>query len=316
MAKQSVTADNFVRAETARMFDGAVLARTGGALSTWLHYRAPMPIDQQDVIRMNRDTLYSGCVVDLSKGATLTLPETAGRYLSVMIVNEDHFINKVYHEAGTHELTMEEHGTRFVSPVMRIFVDPTDEADVKAVNELQDAVLIEAGSDGPYTHPEYDEPSRKKVFDAVASLNEGLSTERMFGAKADVDPVRHLVGTAVGWGGLPMTEAFYLIESEPREVGHFQLTLRDVPVDGFWSMTIYNRDGFMESNPYDAYSANNVTSDADVDGSVTLNLAPSNDGLTNHLYIMDGWNFIFRLYQPGPAVLDGSWKLPEIVRVG
>jgi hypothetical protein len=34
-------------------------------------------------------------------------------------------------------------------------------------------------------------------------------------------------------------------------------------VDAFWSVTIYNRDGCLEANPYDSHSRNSVTSVAD-----------------------------------------------------
>jgi hypothetical protein len=44
-----------------------------------------MPLDKQAVIRMNRDTLYSAAIVDISKGATLTIPDAGNRYLSVMV---------------------------------------------------------------------------------------------------------------------------------------------------------------------------------------------------------------------------------------
>ena len=50
---------------------------------------------------MNRDTLYSSAVVDISEGATLTLPDTAGRYLSAMVVNRDHYVNAVLHGPAT-----------------------------------------------------------------------------------------------------------------------------------------------------------------------------------------------------------------------
>ena len=46
------------------------------------------------------------------------------------------------------------------------------------------------------------------------------------------------------------------------------------------------------------------------DGSVTLNLAPGGEGLTNHLYVTDGWNYALRLYRPQPAVLDKTWTPP------
>ena len=108
-----VNVDNFARAETALQMDRA-LKILGINVNTWGHFRTPTPLDKQTVIRMNRDTLYSAAVIDISKGATLTIPEAGDRYLSIMVVNEDHYINKVYHDAGTYELTMEEFHTPYV----------------------------------------------------------------------------------------------------------------------------------------------------------------------------------------------------------
>ena len=71
-----------------------------------------MSLDDPTVIRSNRDTLYSGAIVDISKGATLTIPETNGRYVSVMVVNEDHYLSKMHHGQGTYQLTMDEFDTR------------------------------------------------------------------------------------------------------------------------------------------------------------------------------------------------------------
>ena len=59
--------DNFVRAETARMFDN-IVALAGG-VNRWYHYREPTPLDRQPVIRMNRDTLYIGAIVDIRSRA-------------------------------------------------------------------------------------------------------------------------------------------------------------------------------------------------------------------------------------------------------
>jgi hypothetical protein len=38
-----------------------------------------------------------------------------------------------------------------------------------------------------------------------------------------------------------------------------KLVAKDVPVDGFWSITVYNADGYMQANPFNAYSLNNIT---------------------------------------------------------
>ncbi len=310
-----VNVDNFVVAETARMFDQFVAA--SGGMNRWTHFRAPTPVETQPVIRMNRDTLYSIAVVDLADGATVRLPEVGDRYLSAMVVNEHHHINGVLHGAGDHELRMADHGSRFVAVATRVFLDPEDPADVAAVNAIQDQLAIEAGSSGPYEHPDYDGDSLDTTRTAVLALAKGVhDAARMFGPADVVDPIRHLLGTAAGWGGLPETEAFYAIDSEARPVGAYTLTFEDVPVDAFWSVSLYNREGYFEPNPYDSFSANSVTSTPEADGSVVLHLAPEPGDAPNHLYVMDGWNYTVRLYRPRPAILDGTWTPPTPRPVG
>ncbi len=68
-----VNVDNFVRAGTAFQFDR--LVKTAGGVNQWGHLRLPTPEEKQDVIRMNRDTVYSFAVVDISAGARVTLPD-------------------------------------------------------------------------------------------------------------------------------------------------------------------------------------------------------------------------------------------------
>ena len=91
-----VNVDNFARAESDRMLSD--LAGAAGGVNRWTHVRRPTPIGGQTVIRMNRDTLYSFAVVDLSEPATVTLPDAGDRYLSVMVVNQDHYINTMVKE--------------------------------------------------------------------------------------------------------------------------------------------------------------------------------------------------------------------------
>ncbi len=95
-----------------------------------------------------------------------------------------------------------------------------------------------------------------------------------------------------------------------------QLTVRDVPVDGFWSISIYNRDGYFEENPYESYSLNSVIADPNDDGSFTLNFGTQPSGRPNFLYVMDGWSYNVRLYQPRREILDGDWHFPVPQLVG
>ena len=66
-----VTLENFSTVETAFQFDRS-LAMCGGQVNRFAHLRAPVPLDRQSVIRMQRDTLYSVAIVDISAGAELT----------------------------------------------------------------------------------------------------------------------------------------------------------------------------------------------------------------------------------------------------
>ena len=90
----------------------------------------------------------------------------------------------------------------------------------------------------------------------------------------------------------------------------YVLTVRDVPVDGFWSITVYNAKGYMEPNPLNAYSVNSVTAKPSGDGSVTVHFG-GNPGSVNYLPITQGWSYVVRMYQPRRQVVDGSWTFPE-----
>lgn len=305
-----VNVDNYVRAETASQID-RFLKLTGG-VNKWFHNRQPTPLDKQNVIRMNRDTLYSFCVVDISKVATLTLPDPGERYMSMMVVNEDEYINKVFHKGGTYKLTMNEFDTPYVILGGRILANPVDPDDIKTANALQDQMKIEAASAKSYSHPNYDRKTYEATYKALLELSKGIpDTKHMFGKKEEVTETRHMLGAAFGWGGLPIYEAFYITKTEPRKAGEFQLTVKDVPVDGFWSISIYNKDGYFEKNKFNSYSINNLTAKPNADGSITVNFGESKDGKNNFLYVMDGWNYAVRLYQPRKEILDGEWTFPS-----
>ncbi|TXG83755.1 MAG: DUF1214 domain-containing protein [Thermomicrobiales bacterium] len=86
---------------------------------------------------------------------------------------------------------------------------------------------------------------------------------------ADVDPISWLIGTASGWGGNPRQNAIYspLFPAKNDGTTGYHLILRNVPVDGFWSVTAYNAEGFMFENDQKAYSVNNMTAKRNTDGS-------------------------------------------------
>jgi hypothetical protein len=80
-----VTADDFVRAECDLYFGNA--QKDAGGTGKFFHHREPTQVEKQPVIRMNRDTLYSGAVFDLEAGpVTITLPDAGKRFMSMQVI--------------------------------------------------------------------------------------------------------------------------------------------------------------------------------------------------------------------------------------
>lgn len=308
-----VTTDNFRRAETDTYF--ARFVKEGG-FGKFNHEREFAPIDNQAVIRLNRDTLYSFGVFDLDAApVTVTLPDAGKRYMAVQVIDEDHYVPDVFYAPGGYTLTKKKVGTRYVSLVVRTFVNPNDVADVRAVHALQDAIRVEQKAVGKFEVPDWDQASLKKVREALLALaaaGGGIDSARMFGRRGEVDPVQHLIGTAAGWGGNPPYVALYAGAEPKHNNGKtvYRQTVKDVPVDGFWSVSVYNKDGYFQKNARNAYTVNNVTAKPNADGSVTIQFGGDETG-PNYLPTMPGWNYLVRMYRPRKEILDGTWKFPE-----
>jgi hypothetical protein len=91
----------------------------------------------------------------------------------------------------------------------------------------------------------------------------------------------------------------------------YKLTVKHVPVDGFWSISVYNKDGYFQKNQYGAYSLNNITAKKSADGSVNIQFGGCDGKIANCLPTMKGWNYMVRLYRPRKEILDGTRKFPE-----
>jgi hypothetical protein len=311
-ATEPVTVDTFVRAETDHMIR-ANMAAFGVDIGALTHVREPTTPENQPVIRMNQDTLYTGVVLDLSKPAQLTLPEVGGRYMSMHVVNQDHYMI-VESQPGTYELTEEMVGTRFAMVTIRTFVDVNDPADIEKAHAAQDVIEISGGGDGPFIAPDWDLEDlaiARKALSDIAIL--GFDSSYAFGGKDEVRPIDHLIGAAAGWGGLPKRAATYLIDAVDSNDGAtlHAFTVKDVPVDAFWSITIYNADGYLEANDLGVNSYNNFSAVPNDDGSHTIHLGGCDDGRTNCVPITPGWNYTVRLYEPREKILGGTWTFPE-----
>lgn len=307
-----VTVDNFVRAET-DLYMGRIVK--DGFLGKFEHRREPADLVKQTVIRLNRDTLYSAGVFDLDAGPVeIDLPDAGDRFMSLQVISEDHYVPEVVYGAGTYKIDKEMVGTRYVAIALRTLVDPTNPEDIERVHELQDAVKVKQASTGSFDVPKWDQASQKTVRDALLVLGSTIPDfGGAFGPKGEVDPIRHLIGTALGWGGNPEKDATYLNVTPTGNDGTqvYKLHVTDVPVDGFWSVSLYNAAGYFQENQYNAYSVNNLTAKKGGDGSIDIQFGGCDGKVQNCLPIMKGWNYTVRLYRPHAEILNGTWTFPS-----
>jgi len=307
-----VTADNFIRAESDLYFGNIV---GDGGFGKLTHIRELTPLDKQLVVRSNRDTLYSAGVFDLDAGpVTITMPDPGGRFMSMQVITEDHYVPAVFYGQGEHTLTRDDIGTRYVAVAIRTLVNPNDEADLDDVHALQDAIAVQQDDAGSFEIPDWDPVSQEAVRDALLQLAATLpDSKKMFGTKDDTDPVRRLIGSAAAWGGNPEKDAIYFsvhpAENDGAKV--YRISVGQVPVDGFWSVTIYNNDGYFTPNPQNAYSLNDITARRGTGGIITIQFGGCDAATPNCLPITPGWNYLVRLYRPRDEILSGEWTFPE-----
>jgi len=313
-----VTPETYPIHETARqMLKNQDLA----GINELLHKRALTPTDDQPVVRMNRDTYYSLAVVDVSEGASITMPEVPeGTYMSVQPVTEDHRIQSMRYGAGTFELST--HVGRYLCLVIRLDsrLSPGEAA------ATQDQMSISAGATERFSAVPVDRASFDEVETALKAqmpaIAERDGVEALFGMFTDPGDEsaelfleeKYRVGAAVGWGGAQLVDNIYELSGNyPAETCH-QATFEDPMNAAFWSVTVYNRDGFMFN---DHASLNSHTATANDDDTFTISFgcgedAPNNIETANESGV---FNLGFRHYRPSDRVREGYRLLPSVTAV-
>lgn len=314
----TVDAFNFVRAETDVQMKS--YAEKYKAFGKFTHSRKAYDVDNQITLSGNRDTIYSFGVFDLSKSnLTITMPDAKGRYMTLMPISQNHDVYPGLNAPGKYTFTQKKVGTRYIIFVVRTFADPNNAKDMAKAHKLQDSIIVTQKNKGDISGlkdwNKKDMLAMRKAFDTLGSSM--TSSASFFGVKCDRSYFQNAMGIAVGWGGMQRKDALYLPGKVAKNDGKTAYTItvpKTVPVNGFWSVTIYNNKRFMVKNRYNAYSFNSVTARKNADGTTTLHLG-GNPKAINFLPTPKNWVYIVRLYQPKEEILNGSWKFPKAVEV-
>lgn len=307
-----VTPDNFVRAETDMQF--MTVVKRGG-FGRLVHDRDFPPAGRQPMAWADADVLRSRGVFDLELGPVeITLPPVGDRFISIEALDEDHYTLSMFYGPGTYSFSFDNVSTRYLLIVVRILADPASPADVAAVHALQDGIGVARQGGGRFVIPNWDPVSQAKVRVALQMLGNTIAgDDRTFGGRGEVDPVRHLVGTATHWDRCPPREITYLLSMPRRNDGTtvHRLHVGHVPVDGFWSLTVYDSNGHFLSDSPAGRTVNSRTGGRDADLGMSIQFGGSAVGAGNCLRIAQGWCFVVRMYRPRAEVLGGKWRFPE-----
>jgi len=307
-----VTPDNFVRAETDLQF--MTVVKRGG-FGRLVHERDFSPAGRQPVPWADADVLCSRGVFDLELGPVeVTVPACDGRFVSLEALDEDHYSLSMFYGPGTCTFSFDNVSTRYLMIVLRVMADPADRADLAAAHAMQDAVTVTRQGGGRFVIPNWDPASQSKVRVALQLLGNTIAgDERTFGRRGEVDPVRHLVGTATRWDRCPPRDIAYLLTVPRANDGRtvHRLNVGHVPMDSFWSLSVYDANGhFLSEGPH-GRSVNSRGAVRNADASVTVQFGACGPETPNCLAIARGWCYVVRLYRPRAEVLGGRWKFPE-----
>ena len=313
----AVTDENYALAESEIIFlDNLkkIAAATGtNGTGVFIHLRKGADPKDRAIMRINFDTIYSSAIVDLTEDAVLTMPETNGRYQSAWIITDEHYNPMAFVKPGIYTLTQENVGRRYAMIAIRTQVNTADPADMTITHELQDQLKLEQKDRGSYTHTnnwDMDEVLAMRAKYAEIGKQEGITSEVMFGEKGEVPLKEHNVGTAMGWGGLTPERAVYpSIYGESVEPQ--TLKLRDVPARAFWSVTVYDAEGYPQG---DVYNVNSAFAVPEEDGSVIIRFGGDKNA-PNYMDIYEDWNLALRIYEPTEAYFNGEWVMPELALV-
>ena len=310
-----VTKANYAAAETEVILAEYVrkIAKDtcSSGVGTFMHLKKGMDPADRTILRPNFDTLYSFSVLDLESPATVVLPQV-DRYQILEVIDEEHWIPLIADKPGRYTLTKESVGSRYAFVFVRTQVNMQDPADLKAAGAVQDQIVLEQASKGNFVSPNrYD---MKEILALRADYNErmapeGVTSEMAFGKKGELSEELRNFGVAIGWGGLPKQGAVYPFPKVVNSTDPQVLVLKDVPIDprAFWSVTVYDKEGFAVGKNYNVNSAFAKANDK---GEYVIRLGgdPSQD---NYLDIYPGWNVAVRIYSPTQTYFNGSWTPPQ-----
>ena len=292
-----VTAENYVQAETDWNF---AAQQAQAPINTWTH-KDRVTEENQTIIRSNADVAYSLALVDVSEGATFSIPKREnGKLQLIHYMDENHLTHGVVYAGDSVTVTPDDlTGGHYVYILARTQISQ----DLDETKAAQRSMVIDAKSAKPYQPKGFDpkevEAFREKLIAEVNSGKVAIDGFRAFGATLDdVVYKDYYYASALGWAGLPPQHAQYtaFVKGQGSAAKGQTITFPKPKLDyengGFFSLTTYNSESWIEGDNF--YIGHERMKD-NGDGTMTIDF---NCDTPHSVTVGEGWNGTFRLYKP------------------
>jgi hypothetical protein len=211
--------------------------------------------------------------------------------------------------------------TKMVAELARIGIVPGKDFDASKLTAEQMQAIDEGGRAGSERVESFASTSRKP--------KPGWSTFIRNVGRYGTDYVSRAITARLALGANPPEDAVYIsdftdgsgqpLNGAMRYRMHFDKT-QIPPVQAFWSLTAYDKDGYFIANALNRYAIGDRDKlKFNADGSLDLYIQGENPGAeheSNWLPAGDGvFNLTIRLYWPNETIVSGTWQPPTVERV-
>ena len=293
----------------------AMFASRGARSASSFHFR-DLPLEGTACVPTATRSIPQA-VFDLDAGpVTITLPDAGNRFMSMLIIDEDHYALEVDYGAGRTHFRRENVDTRYVFARRSDAGRPRRPSGHGGGPQAPGCDRVEQpGGPGKLELPNWDKAARTRCATHSWCSTRPSRSDKSRGRKDEVDPVRHLIGTASAWGLNPDKDAIYLNITPAKNDGATIYRLEvpgEVPVDRVLvGHRLRRHRPLPDERPQRLLVEQHHCEEGRRTAPSMSNLAAATEVVPNCLPTMPGWNYMVRLYRPRAAILNGSWKFPE-----